>query len=187
MKTQRNKAMCVEIARDVLKQLALKKIKAITGHTVIMHDLQKDMWGHPTEDELKASFQERFQNNGVKCKVCAIGSCLVSMVNLENKCSIDEMQRYYKTLIPRMRNYFGAKNMALMESAFERRVMWGQSNFWSWEEEDEMTPILKAAAQWGRRYKTPTLRLQGIMRNIIRNGGDFKLPKKFAAKAAMAK
>lgn len=189
MSTRRNRNMCVRIARDVLEQLRLKRYVATPGSYVIVNTPQGSVDMDTPHDSLvelgvdsDESFKKFFKaNKAATCEVCALGSAFVSLVNIENKCSVAEMAAHpdENNMFERLAKYFGNDNVALMESAFECREM-------DSVEIDVEYRMLEAAADWGQKYSDPTARLRAIMLNVIRNRGDFKLPKKLVAQYSYA-
>lgn len=177
MKQRRNRALSVKVARDVLAQLRLKRYKA-KERVYVDVNLDIDLGDLTFEESDKLtdeSFQAYFKKHKkVTCDVCALGSCFVSLVNIKNKCDVGEMinddtamDLTFERLIP----VFGRENMSLMESAFECEKMDHTDCSLSNE-------MLVAAGDWGNKYKDANERLRAIMLNVIRNKGDFKLPKK---------
>ena len=170
---RRNRKLCVAIAQDVLAQIRLKRFKATPGTYVEVQFEEEDDDKYAAA--MSASFQQYFKaNKKTKCQVCALGAAFVSLVNIENKCSVENMMYNLKDLFERLERHFGQLNMGLMECAFER----SSSNSRSYEYE-----LIDMAVKWGSQYDDDTERLQAIMRNVIRNNGDFKLPKKYIARA----
>jgi|SRR6185436_1801424 len=162
--SKRNKDLCVKVARDVLAQLRLKRYFAEPGTYV---NLNFDTY----EDNVRQlSFKDFFkENKEATCNVCALGAAFVSLINIKNKCSVDEIDDH-STIFDRLEEVFGQKNMALMESAFESVRMV--------REDYDDYDMLNAAADWGTKFYDDNQRLRAIMLNVVRNGGDFKLPKK---------
>src|SRR5688572_20267125 len=112
--SKRNRDMCVRIARDVLLQLRLGRFIAESGTYV---------YANTSDIDPEESFKQVFQTNkNITCAVCALGSAFVSLVNIENKCSVEQMNDA-DNMFKRLSKYFGNDNIALMESAFECIVM----------------------------------------------------------------
>lgn len=136
---------------------------------------------NPYEFTEKASFQDYFKTKKeLSCNVCALGSCFVSLVNLKNKCSVEDMFDECKATdmtFKRLEPLFGPENLTMMESAFECDYM---ENFFEANVSEE---VLEAAIEWGYQWTDSNERLRQIMLNIIRNNGDFKLPKRLLEKA----
>ncbi|MCI0559193.1 MAG: hypothetical protein MN733_11915 [Nitrososphaera sp.] len=174
---RRNRQMCVRIAQDVLTQLRLQRYKATPRTYVKLESEELDAIA--AEDEsayesaLKGSFKDFFKKNKkTTCQVCAIGAAFVSLVNIENKCSVDGIC-HKEGMWKRLEKHFGGNNMDLMESAFEcvgRRSA-------------RTTMTFHVAGEWGSQYEDPAVRLRAIMLNVIRNKGDFKLPQKYLSRA----
>ncbi len=169
----RNRKLCVQIARDVLTQLRLKRFQAEEG-TYVNVNIDGDVYNSDSEHHsiLNKSFKEYFKKNKqVTCQVCAIGAAFVSMINIKNKCSVwNVMMEDDKW--KRLGDCFGADNIDLMESAFEICVLQNANSSLSHK-------TLYAASLWGSQYQDPNKRLRAIMLNVIRNKGDFKIPSKF--------
>lgn len=177
---RRNRQMCVKIAKDVLAQLRLKRFRATPGTYVKINSKEVDklcMGDDVTKLDavMESSFKEFFKRDKqVTCQVCALGAAFVSMVNIENECSVEEVMNE-EQMWPRLEKYFGRANIDLMETAFE-------CSSYQNADSDISCELLEAASDWGSRYDNNTERMQAIMRNVIRNNGDFKLPKKILDK-----
>lgn len=177
---RRNRNLCVKVARDVLDQLRLKRYKAIQGFYVQIEGVNIEEPLENGKESFKTFFKKQKQ---VSCNVCALGSCFVSLVNIKNECSMQDIafsDTAQDLTFDRLEPLFGANNMNLMESAFECETMRNVNNE-DWHEDfsDEM---LEAASDWGQQWQDDNERLRQIMLNVIRNKGDFKLPKTFLAK-----
>jgi hypothetical protein len=166
--TRRNRKLCVAIARDVLEQLRLKRYRATCGGYVSLDDI--------AYDHLEESFKDFFKTKKVNCDVCALGAAFVSLVNIKNECSVEDVLNNGMDR-ERLESVFGCDNMNLMESAFEEGPMDGSDN------ENEDIYSLETAAKWGNQWHKHEDRLRQIMLNVIRNNGDFKLPQKFISMA----
>ena len=185
------------IARDVLAQLKLKRYKSTPGTYLHINDV-------PDIDTIdpNVSIQELFKTQpDVSCEVCALGACFMSLINLDNKvnvgqfCTEEELdynsRKYldadFDLMHERLGKYFPGHMLALIESAFEMREM-GTSDtdprFARFYEAYDLIPehLYQPAIVWGKRYKNSNERLKAIMQNIVRNGGDFIVPKKLVAK-----
>ena len=80
-------------------------------------------------------------------------------------------------MFDRLEKVFGQRNIGLMETAFETEPMrfaMGLSQV-----------DIEAAIEYGDQYKNDTERLRMIMRNVIRNKGDFILPQKIVKRVEM--
>lgn len=175
---RRNRKMCVKIAQDVLAQLRLGRYSANPGDYVLLESPELDELSYEEYEKVSGdSFKTFFKKNkNTSCNVCALGAAFVSLVNIENKCSVDEIYNL-DTMWDRLGVYFGGENMALMETAFEMYRM-------NSTRIDISDNLLDQAVEWGRRYcKDDNKRLRMIMLNVIRNNGDFKLPQKMVARA----
>lgn len=169
--------MCVKIARDVLAQLRINRYIANPGLYVEVESPELDcMQSEEYNRTIQRSFKNFFKDNkNTTCHVCAIGAAFVSLVNIEDRCSIMNMMHKYDTR-HRLEKYFGNYNMSLIESAFECTSIG-----------DNKDEFINEAANWGSKYSDPKKRLRAIMLNIIRNKGEFKLPNTYTAKAKRIK
>lgn len=168
---RRNKKLCVQIARDVLLQLKNKRYEASPGNYVGLSG--KSYWNLSFHEQDTLSFREFFkEKKDVTCQVCALGAAFVSLVNIKNQCSVFDVEDG-NGMFSKLEAIFGAENMSLMETAFEGGMI-GHGPYY-----DEV--VMQAAINYGDRYNTSVERLRAIMKNVIRNSGDFKVPKKFLA------
>lgn len=176
---RRNRALCVKVAKDVIAQLNAERYRATTGKYVEVDtsELPKDLIF--ADGYLDGSFKDLFKKQKeVTCEVCALGSAFVSLVNVQNACSVEEMTddiQRENFMFERLAEVFGPKNMALMESAFENVMSYSET----WDDENLQNVWLRQAMEWGQQYADSEDRLRAIMRNVIRNGGDFVLPKEY--------
>lgn len=175
-----NKKLCVKIAKDVLLQLERERYEA--GHTYLglkySGENITDNWNEPSPiatKNAKRSLKEFFKKDKkLTCRVCALGSAFMSLVNIENKCTVKRV-RYGDIDFHRLKRVFGDRNMSLMETAFELNV------FEHGNGADRVE--LQAAQDFGSRYRMDKQRLTAIMRNIVKNNGDFKLSSRLIARA----
>lgn len=160
----------VEVAKDVLKQLELKFLKAERQTYLKVSELTKDI--EKPSDKLDKVFDQVFKSRG-KCNVCGIGACFVSMVKLGN--SIATKQVGIKGYIENgdsighydmrrlLDDVFSEDQQSLIECAFEQDSGFGFAPI----------PDRKAAKSFGQKYKHDSTRLKAIMKNIIKNKGEF--------------
>lgn len=155
----------VAIAKDVLLCLRKGTIQATRGY--YFHAK-----GKTSEELANTGSQDQIQpfllKPTAKCEACAIGACFVSAARLGNRAKIAD--RHEAETYPR--RYFDAKQLGLMEFAFE-----------SWRPSDKtlrggvgrVSPDdqLRAAA-FRRGVRSSVVRLRNIMQNVVRNKGTFK-------------
>ncbi len=112
---------------------------------------------------------------GTKCTVCGIGAAFVAAVKRGDDFKIkdftdgfgddDKMRQYLK-------KFFTAKDVALIECAFERShgfAAYGDSGL------NEQSPEVLRAVGFGNAHADSSEgRLKAIMQNIIDNGGSFR-------------
>jgi len=182
--TRRNRALCVKVARDVLAQLRLKRYSATPGDYISVNDncpIEDSIFDMPFYEQNSKSFKTVFkEKKSVTCTVCALGAAFVSLVNIKNDYSLGAMTHTGMNW-GRLEALFGGDNLNLMESAFEQCCCDNA------EVKNADMYDLSAAAEWGLQYENDEQRLANIMRNVVRNNGDFKLPQKFVYKANRAR
>lgn len=146
----------VRIAKDVIKLLKSKHIEATHGTYIAL-----GRSGGEYPDPLKQLDQVIEQNKGrSNCQVCAIGALLVADVMLRDKMMVKDIGSG-SGLKQRLRRHFGLGQLGLIESAFEGSMMGYSHDCYK-------------AIDFGRQHKRGLNRLKAIMRNIIRNRGNFK-------------
>ncbi len=168
--TKKHREKVVAVAKDVLKQIP--KLNVTTGIylTLAPNVLQEEDEGK----ELQPLLPKLLNKKTKPCKVCALGACFISHVGLFDKF---KLPMYSSTEItsedfrPELRKYFGPRQLALIESAFECQECDIELGYGSYD--GKKYKALKAAANWGDKYKDDTKRLRAIMRNIIKNAGEF--------------
>lgn len=153
----------VAIAKDVLVQLNARKIIPVTGTYLSILFAKESDKGKELQSVLKKK----------ECEACALGSCFISLVRFEDNFKvkdkyIDEGEIYKSSFNSRLKKYFSATQLVLIESAFEKTDMASGLNY-------NMQKMNDAIA-FGRDYYYPSDRLVAIMRNIIENSGTFIPP-----------
>jgi hypothetical protein len=134
-------------------------------------------------------------SKGKDCTVCALGACFLSHVKLYNKFKIDDNLTggpsgdghayvHSDDMFELLHKSLGVKNMVLIESAFECGACLthhaGQiTDEPDWDEfsksiEKVVTQEeIRAAVEHGRSISDPADRLKAIMRNLIKNDGEY--------------
>jgi len=195
---RRNKDLCVKIARDVLLQLKKGRYDPVPGiyievnlgslfedHNGDIIETVNDPFDESDDPEIKivakpgGSFKKLFkEEKEITCTVCALGAAFISLINVRNRCSNGEViNNSPENMFDRLEKVFGQRNIGLMETAFETEPMrfaMGLSQV-----------DIEAAIEYGDQYKNDTERLRMIMRNVIRNKGDFILPQKIVKRVEM--
>lgn len=177
----------VLVAKDVLEQLAAKKYRANTGN-YISFDGQI-----PFEGDIKSNFDKL-----PSCKVCALGSMLLSCTKLGNVLTTDDIDTSVGhsdlTSSDNVRvlfdSIFSNKQLLLIETAFEGYNDWkymsNSDEFKEYEKDfeyyqsadrygdDETLSFEEASActKFYMKYRKD-VRLIAICNNIIENDGTF--------------
>lgn len=161
----------VAIAKDVIAQVKAGKYQPKTGLYVEMPRLKKADVGGDWQDVVKRT---------KTCEACALGCALLSEVRLFNNFPITEDHKEiedeagYSYLADsarwrdRLRAIFGAKQMSMIETAFECAECVDPR-----DDRDIFDPELDRAGNFCFNMDEGD-RLLAIMWNIVRNKGTFK-------------
>jgi hypothetical protein len=179
-KTQRKKA--VAIAKDVLLQ-----IKNLNVLQCIYLEIEGQNPTVECEGESLQKFLPELLKDK-KCSVCALGACFLSHVNLFNNFDVSSELAQYGTedtdgMFKLLTQSLGTKNMALIESAFELEDFvdghlceelggYFPAGYIPREKKIPFALVLAAVA-FGAKHKDSSRRLAAIMRNVIKNDGEF--------------
>lgn len=130
----------VAVAKDVLKNL--KALRCVSGNTYIE---RPDLL--PMKIKPEDSAQKHIEYFTKRCKVCALGACVISYVRLYNDVLVKDF-RGYSIICDKLFPVFG-RSMHTIEHAFEQGV--GLKN----------------------HYDDDNQRLRAIMLNVVKNKGKF--------------
>lgn len=157
------KKRLVVIARDIVKQLKLKRFIASPGTYFYVPDLSSSAEWMNGKD-----FQAELQPKK-HCEVCALGAMFISYVDKYDSISGSSINRVPQ----KMREIFGSTQTSQIEAVFEgfrNRGITKTPLFQRyWGETEESRDALDESEKFH-----PTDRMLAIMRNIIRNKGEFK-------------
>lgn len=161
--------MRVSIAKDVLKQLKAKKFIASPGVWVDDKKLgYLDEYVYTRTEKAEGPIDAcTFANGITKCKVCALGSIFVSaarMYKIMLSGSLETEEVFDNLATSPLKRYFSVKQLELIEYAFEG----GDGVYIPGNFNDELDGLAFFLA-----HRTPTDRLEAIMRNIVKNNGTF--------------
>jgi len=176
--TQRRKA--IEVARDVLLQLRLKRIMASSGTY-----LQIDVSGEAETcalDNGDASFKKSFaQDKSISCRVCAIGAAYIGYINRFNRVTNDQAESAgVNQMIDTLSAIFSEEQLRMMEAVFEGGFVGGDPD-WYLDldyENEEQARVDMLINNFYEKYDDDDQRLRAIMINVIRNNGEFRLPQR---------
>lgn len=157
----------VSIARDVIKMLKNKKIKA---GSIYFDALKID----PIEFANFPHKDVHLVVDSTQCQVCALGGMLTATVM-----KVDGMKFNYPfqpdisrdEVIKKLKNYFSIKQLDLIESAFECHA---KGSFQKTDRYYSHVSTWVKAVDFGNKFKSKTKRMRMIMENIIHNNGEFK-------------
>lgn len=153
----------VAIAKDVLKHLRTMRIAAgqyLHGYIESGIDNGEDA-------------QARLPEIRKKCNVCAMGACLLGHIGAFDRLKMNSMFTSYgsplvdrEEIVEILKNSFQKSDLLLIEAAFEK-------TYYSWTLDVLSKEKILAAVRFGRKNGPPRKRLKAIMRNIVKNNGDF--------------
>lgn len=141
-KSAKMKALAVQVAKDVIKQLDRGKIYPESGRgyaPYLLEDAEEALvWiGENGKLDLKKYIEKIFNNTSSTCQVCALGSIFVSMVHTNNNCVVTQEEIDNDlTLEPRHKKFddqvtkaFTARELDLIESAFEGETFYSYESY----------------------------------------------------------
>ncbi len=146
------KAMRIAIAKDVLSLLKAKD--SIVAKSGVYLTCSCDADALINEVPL-GNAQENIDVLTKECRVCALGALFVGAVDLYNKCQLQEFGGY-GNIVNKLRDFFSDKQLYLIEGCFEGH----------WDEKF-------VCRGFHNKYPEDAQRMKAIMRNIIRNEGNF--------------
>lgn len=178
-KVQRRKI--VAIAKDVLAQMKFLRVSRGTYYLEMTSDVE-DILEQNRGRSLK-NLMPRLLTPKKPCEVCARGAMFLSYVNLYNNVRVptevgtvwnglaDMASEKHAEEINPLAGIVEPTQLGLIETAFECDDQFGFGN-----RDDDVI----AAVRFGHRYTDARHRLRAIMRNIIKNDGEFVpyIPKK---------
>lgn len=182
----------IAIARDVIKALKSKKIKAQNGSLVTLNKRSYDKAKVPITNQLSDFLPQ------VSCNVCALGGIFVCSVNRFDKLKFDnaftpiydfslfsdKMDINYDISMKYIHRFFSKKQLAMIEMAFENGTGIYRCFYDSIREdfialgEAKKAKVTnqdcKKCLEFYSKYKKASDRMIEIMKNIIKNNGEFK-------------
>lgn len=156
----------VEIAKDVLAQLDIKRYNAEAGTYMA--------WTNGSYAVKAETPQAKLDMPTVSCSVCAIGAVFCSRVRLGNE--IDDVDSHDgDEMIALMADIFSEEELATMETVFEgSTVVAVDLNENRWQEAQTFREtVADGMEEWAEGYDEKMLR--ALMQNIINNKGELKL------------
>jgi hypothetical protein len=163
------------IARDVLRQLAAQKLRAVTGYFV------GNVWGVTGCDDYEVPDGMLLDNIQVKdvldslptCDVCAVGALFTCTVQRKNALMMGDFKPNFFSISGYLSKWFSLPQLGLIEIAFEigRGAVLTDGAV-------SLNYVGLTDAEYDRAAdfapgSTPEERLEKIMKNIIKNRGEF--------------
>lgn len=176
-KRQRKKA--VTIAKDVIEQLRVKRFVASAGTYCDIDYLSDDHSSFHDNHEFSDSFQKSFaKDEKIVCNVCAIGAVYIGYINRFNNVDNDEvMCAEDPQIIETLSGIFSQDQLRLMERIFENDWISDQPKWLTDMSYDDRNDYEVRCTAYHNRSTSDDSLLRTIMLNVIRNDGEFVLPK----------
>lgn len=185
---KRTRQKRVRITSDAIAQIKAEKlIPAHYEYCTVFSNANYD-----------AQLNEAIKANNAKCKVCALGSLLIADVIKNNHLTIDEASDYgFDEINSRLANIFDTKTLMILEYLFEYGNAGALHNLIAQEIgsysdiKDEYyfadaTFTNKEIALYnyysGKLPKNSKDRLLVLLQNIVRNDGEFIIPRDIVRK-----
>lgn len=165
------KTQVLKIAKDVIVRIKAKQYYPRTGLFVAFGDLEDKSISNIYGQSIKENFNLILENKA--CQTCALGACFMSYVKDHNKCNFGQEHIYNdgNAITYRLLPIFG-EQLALIENAYERG-----SGFFRRFSDLEGTEQYQASKYAYFDIEDDSARLLAIMRNIVRNNGEFIIPR----------
>ncbi len=163
MKLTKKQQLAVDIAKDVIKWIRVRKLKIKDHGSYLSGDL-KGCADVVYQDQVQPHLPALRKH----CDVCAKGAMLLSYIELKNKVTFGQVIRlgpWTPYAQSRRASCHGSSCIAeALDGAFDRdqldRI---EDAFECWD-----------GNEWGKKFKTPGKRMIAICQNIIENNGEFK-------------
>lgn len=179
--------MRVAVCKDVLARIRAKKIGVKHGRYLQLKGGQ--MLAELMGDNKSCDLQELVPV--MKCNVCAKGALFLSAVDKYDDCelrrensaiygdsiTVNNIHSYnnsieYDAMQPTLNKLFSEAQLTMIEEAFEaKRPNYVYVNYLDGA---VPPPNVKAAYEWGLKQPRGEARMVAIMKNVIKNGGEFK-------------
>jgi hypothetical protein len=161
-KMTKKEKLLVACCKDALKQIKAKRYHVGTGAYCVLPEMTYDVAGSFIGKQLQKVLPKMNP-----CTVCAKGALFLSLVRKKNsfKLSEDTINSGEVDVFPKLKKHFNQTTIALMECAFE-----GPHNVYTALNADEE----KATDAFSERYDDDVKRLKAILKNVIKNRGQFK-------------
>lgn len=157
----------VLIARDVLTEIKAEKYIPKTGSYI------KEMKVKGFIPYGANSIQKHFDE--ITCNCCALGACLLSTTKFKNKLEFNDVS-YITSSDSQwglLNDTFSGEQLTMIEYAFEKEhsgTRVGESRFRNFLDKGTEN----ACVEFGCRFSDSSDRMIAIMKNIIKNKGEFK-------------
>jgi hypothetical protein len=164
----------VAVAKDVLKSLNI--LKPAHGHGYVRSDKEAAVSIVEKGGDDSKAIAESLKKH---CNVCALGACLLSTVSLFNKFKFVSERSWWSDaayvrvndddLTERLGKVFTMSQMGLIEMAYEKVEVGVGLQIPGFCARQGV----KDAIAFGKKYRGARARLEAIMKNIVKNKGEF--------------
>ena len=160
------------IAKDVIKQIELKRYLAKSGSYIELPYTGKYRTLYNTNLDIKQNFEE-IDN----CEVCAMGACILSLTKIKNKLNFSDIggtvtslnKEKVKSLFNKT---FTPRQLLMIETAFEKGTTGDKLGREFYNHRLTLDEIFKCL-NYAKKYSSSKSLLIAIMQNIIDNKGMF--------------
>lgn len=172
----RERKKCCAVAQDVLDHLKLLNVARGTYCEGKFPDGVRDS---------KEQAKKYIDVISKDCKVCAIGACFLSYVRLYNNVTLGQLVGGYDTIKDdffdveyynidhELAKVFSQRQLCLIETAFECGYIHFRVDDEDYKDLCHDSNEFSAAISFGEKYSVPKKRLMAIVKNIIKNNGEF--------------
>lgn len=152
----------IAVAKDVIRQIKKGKYEPLKGIYARFYD--SEGWVCYTN---QTNFQKSLKEAN-KCEVCAIGAAVTSLCRLNSNLVCEPESEFQPSdLREFLGKVFSKRTICLMENAFEKE--------YAFEISSASVNARFLARDFGDSFASDEDRLIGIMKNIIKNEGEFKV------------
>lgn len=163
---------CVLVAQDVLLRIRTKEYTPISNTYIDIDaaDAETKILPKSGQESLQAAVEE-----GVKCHVCAIGASFMSTVRLGNNATIASLDAPNRELVETASAALTTNELRAMELVVEKSALLSDFTL------DTVMALVRYRKKLigrfdGSNTQTATMIIKALMKNVIKNGGSFRVP-----------
>jgi hypothetical protein len=164
----------VQIAKDALKWIKKPNVK--------VKDKSSYFKINKGQEHLEIGTDLNQHLKKIHCTVCAKGALFLSHVDRFDNCKIQPFVKGSsipdtdfddeRSIKHRLSKHFSASQLDMIECAFEREIIYDSTRKLT-NEPGQKENIAKACITFGKHHRKPVDRLEAILKNIVKNKGEF--------------